>query len=240
VFGSRVAVATALAVASVICCAACGAEILPPAPSSLLFGGTDLWRYGAFLYGGAVWAPQGLDAGGFAMKALLSGGRYSYMAGDIHAQVDGITVSAAAMPGWRVVRPDFTVSLYAGPLMQDYRLSPYDPGSRLHGLHGGGQLASEIWYQPAPSIMTAFSGSIASIGETGSLRGAVGLRAFDAVFFGPEAAALFCGDFQELQFGAHATAFKFGTTEWSGGAGWALASDRRGGPYLRVGLSARY
>jgi len=32
---------------------------------SLLFAGTDLWRDGAFLYGGALWSPAGFDAEGF-------------------------------------------------------------------------------------------------------------------------------------------------------------------------------
>jgi hypothetical protein len=37
----------------------------PDDPSVLLFSGTDLWRYGAFLYGGVLWAPGGLDNNGF-------------------------------------------------------------------------------------------------------------------------------------------------------------------------------
>ena len=40
----------------------------------LFFGGTDLWRYGAFLYGGAIWSPGGVDNPGFTIKTLLSGG----------------------------------------------------------------------------------------------------------------------------------------------------------------------
>ena len=37
----------------------------PDDPSLLLFSGTDLWRYGAFGYGGVLWAPGGLDNSGF-------------------------------------------------------------------------------------------------------------------------------------------------------------------------------
>jgi hypothetical protein len=43
-------------------------------------------------------------------------------------------LSGAAMPGFRVVRDVLTVSLFAGAVVQDYRLSPYDPSSRLHRL----------------------------------------------------------------------------------------------------------
>ena len=44
----------------------------------LAFGGTDLWRYGAFLYGGTLWSPGGVDNSGFTLKTQLSGGVYGY------------------------------------------------------------------------------------------------------------------------------------------------------------------
>jgi hypothetical protein len=37
----------------------------PNIPSFLFFGGTDLWRYGQFLYGGTLWSPSGLNNDGF-------------------------------------------------------------------------------------------------------------------------------------------------------------------------------
>jgi hypothetical protein len=40
----------------------------------LLFAGTDIWRDGAFLYGGTLWSPAGLDREGFTLKLLLAGG----------------------------------------------------------------------------------------------------------------------------------------------------------------------
>jgi cellulose biosynthesis protein BcsS len=57
----------AVAVASMLLCTQLGRAdpAAPNAPTFLLFGGTDLWRYGNFLYGGAVWAPSGLDTDGF-------------------------------------------------------------------------------------------------------------------------------------------------------------------------------
>jgi hypothetical protein len=212
----------------------------PSSPSFLLFGGTDLWRYGAFLYGGTVWSPAGLDRDGFALKLLLNGGGYTYSSGDLHTDIDGTMLSAAAMPGWRFGRDSFTVSVFAGPVVQDYRLSPYDPGSRLRGLYFGAQFASEVWYQPTANTMAAVNGAIASIGPTGSVRAALGLRVFDAMFVGPESQALWCGDFQQWEVGAHVTAFHFGAMEWSAGGGWSMDSDRRTGPYLRLGVSAKY
>ncbi len=239
----RSIVATAFAVTSFFAVISCGGTAKADsadAPHFLLFGGTDLWRYGDFLYGGALWSPGGLNTDGFALKLLLNGGAYNYKSGDLRTTVDGDMFSATAMPGWRFTRGGLTVGVFAGPVTQDYRLSPYDPGSRLHGFYAGGQVSGEVWYQPAANLMAAMSGSIVSIGPTGSLRGALGVRVFNAVFVGPEAAAFWCGDFQQYQFGLHLTGLRWNAIEWSAGSGWSVDSDKRSGPYLRVGVSTRY
>ena len=177
---------------------------------------------------------------GFTLKLLVNGGGYSYNSGELQTDVHGTTLSGAAMPGWRFVRGGLTVTLFAGPVVQDYRLSPYDPGSRLHGLYAGGQFATEVWYRPTANIMAAVNGAVASIGPTGTLRGALGYRVFDAMFVGPETAMLWCGDFQQLEVGGHLTGWRLGALEWSAGGGWAINSDKRTGPYLRLGVSAKF
>ncbi len=218
--------------------AACAGE--PGNPSFLLFAGTDLSRYSAFLDGGLVWSPAGLDADGFTLKALLSGGNYTYVSSGLHEDIDGTMLSAAAMPGWRFVRGGLNVSLYGGAVVQDYRLSPYDPGGRLHGFYVGAQFAADIWYQPSAGTMVAVNGAIASIGPTGSLRTAFGWQVFDSVFVGPENQWIWCADYQEVRLGAHLTGWRIQGLELSAGGGWAMTSDQRQGPYVRVGLSARY
>src|SRR5580692_7244293 len=157
-----------VAVAGMLLCSIVGrAETATPnSPSFLLFGGTDVWRYGAFLYGGTLWSPAGLNADGFTLKLLVNGGRYSYNSDALATRVDGTMLSGAALPGFRVVRGTLTVGLFAGAAVQDYRLSPYDPGSRLHGLYAGAQLATDVWYQPTATIMAAVNGSLVSIGRT--------------------------------------------------------------------------
>ncbi len=170
----------------------------------------------------------------------MNGGRYSYNSSALQTKIDGTMLSGAALPGFRFVRNALTVGLFAGPVVQDYRLSPYDPGSRLRGLYVGAQLATDVWYQPTATIMAAVNGSLVSIGPTGYLRGALGYRVLDAMFVGPETAMLWCGNFQQLEVGAHLTGLHVGTSEWSAGAGWSMDSDRRSGPYLRLGVSAKY
>jgi hypothetical protein len=240
--GSRGVIAAALAVASGVVCVAADSGRAAGAsdPSLLFFTGTDLWRYGAFLYGGTLWSPGGLDTDGFTLKTLVDGGDYSYFSGDLHAGIDGKMLSAAVLPGWRMSRDGLIVSVFVGPVVQDYRLAPNDPGATLHGFYAGAQVAADIWYQPSATTMAAVSGAIASIGPTGSLRMAFGYKFLEPVFFGPETQEIWSGDFQEVQFGAHLTGLHTAALEWSAGSGWSITTDHRSGPYLRLGVSARY
>jgi len=235
-------IAAAAAGASVVFCAAIGpAQAAEPASGSLLlFGGTDLWRDSGFIYGGLLWSPAGLNAEGFTLKVLLDGGGYDYASGTLHAEVGGTLLSAAAMPGWRFTGDGMIVTLFAGAAAQDYRLTPYDPGSRLHGFYLGAQFAADVWYQPSAATMVAFNGAGLSIGPTEWMRAAFGFRLLEPFFVGPEALAIWCADYEEFRLGAHVTGWRFGALEWGAGAGWAADSDRRAGPYLRLGINAKY
>jgi hypothetical protein len=69
VFVWRGVAVTAFAVASLFSLILCGGAAEPGATGTanfLFFGGTDLWRYGDFLYGGALWSPGGLNNDGVA------------------------------------------------------------------------------------------------------------------------------------------------------------------------------
>jgi hypothetical protein len=211
-----------------------------PDPAFLFYSGTDFWRYGAFLYGGFLWSPAGQDHSGFTLKTLVAGGNFEYVSSGLGELIDGTKLSAAILPGWRFSRGRLTVSLFAGPTVQDYRLTPNDPGSLLHGFYLGAQADIDIWYQPSAATMAALDGSIASIGPTGYVRAAFGYRAVPPAFVGPEVEAIWCGDFDELEFGGHLTGLHVDALEWSMGSGWAMTSDRRSGPYLRLGVDARY
>lgn len=235
---------TAVAAAGLFLCAiaaAAGTEE-PKGPSFLYFAGSDLWRDGAFLNGGMLWSPAGLDKSGFTLKLLLAGGTYVYPSGALRMDVQGILLSASALPGWRWSNGALTIGLYAGPIVQNYRLMPDDPSSRLRGRYAGGQIGTDIWYQPNLATMIAVDGAIASIGLIGSARAAFGWRTPEQFFVGPEVQALWCVDYQQFRLGAHVTGYRTDTLEWSASAGLAAESDRRGvvAPYLRVGVNVRY
>ena len=235
-------VAMATAVASAVVCAAPVRAGTGEAdkPNLVLFAGTDMWRDGAFLHGGLLWSPAGLDADGFTFKVILGGGGYTYPSSSLQADVGGMLSSAAALPGWHFTRSHVTVSLYAGPLLQDYRLTPDDPGSRLRGLYAGAQVAADVWYQPSARTMTALSGSIASIGWSGSVRVAFGFRVLEPLFAGPETEGIWCTDYEQVRFGAHVTGVSVDALQWSVAGGLAADSYRRTGPYVRLEFSARY
>ena len=69
-------------------------------PRIMLFSGRDIWRNGAFAYGGLIVAPSGLDRDGLLLKVLLSGGLYRY-----HAQTLG---------GERVVGAEWLTNILPG------------------------------------------------------------------------------------------------------------------------------
>jgi hypothetical protein len=235
-------VAMATAVVSAVVCAAPVRAGAGGADNSyfVLFAGTDMWRDGAFLHGGLLWSPAGLDVDGFTLKLIMSGGGYTYPSSGLQADFGGTMLSAAALPGWRFTRNGITVGLYAGPLVQDYRLTPDDPGSRLRGLYAGAQVAGDVWYQPSARTMVSLNGSIASVGPSGSLRGAFGFRLFEPLFVGPETEGIWCADYEQVRFGAHLTGMGTGMLQWSVAGGLASDSDRRTGPYVRLEFSARY
>jgi hypothetical protein len=234
-------VAAVAAAAQISCVSAALSEPAGPAnPSILFFAGTDLWRHGQFIHGGALLSPAGLDADGFTLKLLFGGGRYTFASGSLGRDVDGEVFSAAIMPGWHFGLNGFRIALYAGADVQDHRLSPDDPGARLRGFYIGVRLASDIWYEPDARMMVAVNATLSSIGPTGSTRVALGWRPFAPVYFGPEAQMIWCGDFQQIRVGAHITGLRTDRFEWSAAGGWARDSDGRDGPYVRLGVIARY
>jgi len=72
---------------------------------ALVFSGRDLWRNGAFAYGGFLLAPGGVDNDGFNLKVVLSGGVYRYASGDFAGDPPG------SLAGWRIVGIETTAQV---------------------------------------------------------------------------------------------------------------------------------
>ena len=209
-------------------------------PTVLLFSGTDIWRNGAFLHGGLMWSPGGLDEGGFTMKLLVGGGAYRYWSGLLGKEVSGTQFTGSARAGWRVKSDRFEGTIFVGPDIQDYRLHPHDIGSRMQGRYIGGRAGLDVWWEPGPGLMAALNLSGATAGGEYGVRAAIGWRVFDAFFLGPEASAEGSTGYSQVRGGIHATGLKIHDLEWSAGAGWVSDSDDRSGIYGRLGVLTRY
>jgi len=204
----------------------------------LFFSGADVWRNGAFMHGGLLYAYQGLNQDGPVFKLLLNGGLYRFHSGP--SDIMGRQLMAAALPGWRWNRPGLEVTVFAGLDVQDHRYTPDDPGNRLRATHVGVRGGFDVWYEPFPDWMVTGSASLSTVGKSYWTRAAAGHRFLDAIWLGPEFQGSGDDTYRQLRFGAHITSLRIWGTEWSAGAGWVSDTDRRNGMYGRVGVLMRH
>lgn len=240
----RVHAAMVLAAAIVVCCVGVPAGPVRAGDGDdarlILFSGSDLWRDGAFAHGGLLWSPGGLDRDGFTFKALISGGLYRYKAGSLGGEsVVGTELAGQLLPGWRIKRGNVETKVFIGPEIQRNRLSPDDPGNRLRGSNFGLRFAVEFWHEPTATTMAAVDASLSSIATDYSARAAFGWRVLDRFYAGPETQVYGGDGYRQLRFGVHLTGFKTGNSEWSAAGGWAIDTDNRSSPYLRIGVMQR-
>jgi hypothetical protein len=207
----------------------------------LLFATADLWRHGGFGYGGLLWSPAGLDNEGLTLKLLFGGGLYRYLSGALgDAEVLGRQLSAAVLPGWRLIRNGFILTLFAGPEFQSHRLSPDDVSAGLRGNYFGLRAGFDVWCEPSPSTMIAADASVSTVGPSYSVRLAGGWRIFERFYLGPELQAFAADDnYRQFRAGIHITALRTGAYEWTAGFGWAGDSDERNSAYGKIGVHTR-
>lgn len=211
----------------------------------ILFSGRDLWRNGAFAYGGFLIAPSGFEDDGLLLKLLVSGGLYRYRAGDLdNATVIGAELAGQVLPGWRIKRHGVEAKIFFGPDLERHRLWPDDPGNRLRGAALGLRMAIETWYEPLPNMMVAADLSLSTIATSWTTRLATGWRVLDDIFedgfyVGPEVQYFGADGYRHLRLGAHLTGLKTDTYEWSAAVGWARATDAPSSPYVRINVIQR-
>lgn len=239
--------AIALAAAVGAACCRGSAAIAEPAedgqdlPQLLYFSGSDLWRQGAFLYGGAFWMPGGLSPEGFALKFVTTNGFYFYRSGALGGeQVEGFMSAASVMPGYRFTRRGLTVTAFAGPEWQNHRLVPDDPANRARGRQFGLRAAVELWCEPTATTMVSADATLSTIATSYAVRLAAGWRVFDWFYVGPEGRIYGGGSYRQMRVGLHVTGVTFGSWDWQGSAGYGFDSDDQHGAYAQVGMTVRY
>ena len=244
----RVRAATAVAAACLLCCVCVAAG---PARAgddddarTILFSGRDIWRNGAFAYGGLLFAPGGFEQDGLLLKLLLSGGVYRYNADALGGErVIGAEGLTQVLPGWRIKRGTLEAKIFFGPEFQTHRLWPDDLGNRLRGSSFGLRFAGEFWHEPTPTTVVIGDLSLSTIATSHSARLAYGWHVLDDIlggfYVGPEIQYFAADGYRHLRVGAHLTGMKIDNFEWSAAAGWAGDSDRSSSPYLRLGFVTR-
>lgn len=203
----------------------------------LIYSGIDGWQNGTFGHGGVVWAPRGLNEEGFVLKFLAGSGSYHYLNGSVDTL--GIASLLDAMPGWHFKRGDVDLSVYAGLDLQNHRLRPDDLANQMRGMNAGLRVSADLWWQPTRATMTSANVSYATVGQGFWTRLAYGWRVFEKFYVGPEVHLMGDDTYQQWRAGAHLTALRIGSFEWSFGAGFVSDSDTRSGFYGRVGLLLR-
>jgi hypothetical protein len=207
----------------------------------LTFAGTDLWRQGAFLYGGGLWAPAGMDHDGFVLKVVATRGYYRYRTGTLgDVTVIGAMYAASVMPGLHFPRGKVSVTVYAGPERQVHVLLPDDQGNLTRGLRTGVRLATDLWYQPTDLAMVTFSSTLTTIGNAYAMRSAFGWKLLDSFYLGPEALIYGANNYTQLRIGVHVTEFEFLRRDWQAAIGYAHDNGGNDGAYVRVGVSERW
>jgi hypothetical protein len=206
-------------------------------PRFLFYSGTDLWRFGAFMHGGVLWSPDGVNREGFTLKLLTAGGAYRYKAGA--RDVIGRQLLASVLPGWRFKQDRFETTVYLGLDLQDHRFSPDDIGNPLRGIHAGLRFAADAWFEPADAFMVAGAFSVSTIQTTYWGRAQLGGRIPGLGWVGPEAHLFSDLGYHQYSFGLHLTGFKTAEFEWSLGAGLVRDAESRTSPYGRIGLNVR-
>jgi Cellulose biosynthesis protein BcsS len=137
----------------------------------ILFSGRDLWRNGAFAYGGLLVAPGGFEDDGLMFKLVLSGRLYRYNADDLGGQeVIGSEMVGLIMPGWRIKRGGVEAKIFFGLDIERHTLSPDDPGNRLNGNDLGARFAADLWYEPTASTMVTGDLSFSTVATNNTAR----------------------------------------------------------------------
>lgn len=239
-----VAAAFLFAAASGMCCVASAAAETADGRDErtfLFFSGTDLWRQGSFTHGGMLWSPGGLNTEGFTFKLLLGGGGYRYRSGALgNIDVNGQSLAAFALPGWRFKSGNVTATVFAGADIQNHRLRPDDPSAGLRGSETGFRTGVELWIAPDAKTMIAADASFSTLGPSYNARVAFGWQAFGEFYIGPEVQAFAGKDsYRQWRIGAHLTGLRTDLFEWSAALGYAADSDDRDSLYGRIGINFR-
>ena len=193
---------------------------------------------------GATFAPGGFEDDGVLLKVLFSAGLYTYKAPNpIDGQFIGLEEYGSILPGWRIKRGNAEFKFFFGPEFQKHRFLPDDLTNRLRGNSLGLRMATEFWLEPTADTMIAADFSLSSVAVNSSARAGYGWRVLEemlgGLYVGPETQYFRSDGYRQWRLGAHITSMKTEDVEWSAATGWAMGSQGRASPYLRLNILKR-
>ena len=201
---------------------------------ALYFAGVDIHRFGYGGYTGAVWSPMsGRDGVLFRLFAADSIDSYRTPKITYVSQ----SLRTAVMPGYRINRPGFEISAYAGLEGLARVPLPYTKTSRLT-YEFGMRLSADIWWEPRDAVMMSANLAMSTVEASIYGRLASGVRIMN-VWAGPEISAATDIFSQQYRAGLHVTGLRYGPYEFSAATGYAFDSYGRSGMYGRLGVSLR-
>jgi hypothetical protein len=103
----------------------------------------------------------------------------------------------------------------------------------------GLRLSTEVWDEPTDTTMIAANASLSTIDRSYSARIGFGWKIFDQFYSGPETQVYNADGYSQRRLGLHVTSMKTGDAEWSAAGGWAVDTNNRSSPYLRLGFMQR-
>ena len=208
-----------------------------PGHASLLFGGYDLWRNGASLYGGFEWFGGGTAENGPVVRLMASEALERYQAGRF-TYINDIS-RASVLAGWRFKSGAFELKILAGPDLEHRASTPDIRDKRWRGSHAGLRLALDGWAEPTPDTMLAYSFYATTVASSYGARIAAGWRVLDMLWWGPEMSGSADEFSRQTRIGLHLSGLRIAAMEWSAAAGYVRDSFGRAGVYTRVGASLR-
>jgi len=176
------------------------------------FAGIDATRSTLFSYGGFTFAPgPSLDGDGLRLRVYAGAGNYRYTAReevrpgvivDKRRQVD--VTQAEALIGWQFSAGVMTAKLFAGIAYEDHAITPGDLSNAIAGSHFGAKAALETWFDLSNWAWLSADGAYATTTAAYSGRLKLGLRPFDWLSLGPQAAVFGNREFDGHRLGGFA------------------------------------
>jgi Cellulose biosynthesis protein BcsS len=244
---SRSVLSVALVLAAIGGSPAWSADMPMPEPPErlehlFLFGGTDYNSFNSyFAWGGATWAPWGLDKSGPRFTGFGGYGTYTYNT-SVNSRNHGRFGTTDGLIGWAIATEKTNTKFMVGINAQDQILTAPDPTNPVQGSKIGVKGQIDTWITPTDSTMIFALGSYSTAFRTWytELKLGVALLHDTEVYIGPQVIGLGNERFQQWRVGAHITGMHLGIVNVTIAGGYMNESDLGGGAYAMITGDMRF